>query len=331
MPLPETINHLTILMPSWVGDVVMASCVWRMARKKYPDAIISGVIRPNLAPLLEGISAFDEVLPLDMKSSVFAAAKKLKATNSDAIILLPNSFRSALIARLAKIPIRAGYMRDRRSWLLTDGVIVEQQQTPTPTSEYYLHLVNELFDMKEVPALPTIGVSDSHQDTLEDFSKPIVLLVAGASKPLKRWSPKRFAEVADALHELGATCCAIGSPEEHELVQEIVRVAKSPVHDLTRSGVTLGSLQGVVQQAALVITNDTGPRHLAVASGVPTITLYGPTDYRWTQYACEHDIALVADPFLPEELVADNNPIRCNINNIPARDVIAIAEQFVTS
>lgn len=329
MPLPETIKHLTILMPSWVGDIVMASCVWRMARKKYPSAIISGVIRPHLAPLLEGVDAFDEILPLDMKSSVFTAAKSLRAAHTDAILLLPNSFRSALVARLAKIPIRAGYMRDRRSWLLTDGVMVTQQQTPTPTSEYYLHLANELFEMNEQNSLPTIGESDSDLGILNEFSKPIVLLVAGASKPQKRWSPKRFAEVADALNELGATCCAIGSSEEHELVQEIVHSAQSPIHDLTRSAVTLGSLKGAVRQAALMITNDTGPRHIAVAAGVPTITLYGPTDYRWTQYKCEHDIALVADPFLPEELVADSNPQRCNINNIPASDVIEIAKAFI--
>jgi heptosyltransferase-2 len=129
---------------------------------------------------------------------------------------------------------------------------------------------------------------------------------------------------------LGATCCAIGSPEEHDLVQNIIRCATSPLHDLTRSGITLESLKDVVQHADLLITNDTGPRHLAVACGTPTITLYGPTDFRWTTYDCEHDIALLADPFLPEELVADSNPERCNINNIPARDVIAFAKQFVT-
>jgi len=330
MPLPERIDTLALLLPSWVGDVVMASCVWNMARKKYPDAKIVGVIRPHLAPLLEGEVVFDKVLPLDMKSSVFSTAKKLRTINADAIVLLPNSFRSALIARLAKIPLRAGYMRDRRSWLLSDGVSVERQDAPSPTSEYYLHLANELFEMDEHPSLPSLHESNSIPSVLAEFSNPIVLLVVGASKAQKRWAPERFAEVADVLHGLGATCCAIGSPEEHDLVQNIIRCATSPLHDLTRSGITLESLKDVVQHADLLITNDTGPRHLAVACGTPTITLYGPTDFRWTTYDCEHDIALLADPFLPEELVADSNPERCNINNIPARDVIAFAKQFVT-
>jgi len=302
-----------------------------MARKKYPNAKITGVIRPHLAPLLDGIPEIDEVLSLDMKSSVFKAAKLLRSVKGDAIVLLPNSFRSALIARLAKVPVRGGYKRDRRSWLLTDGVDVPQQHKPTPTSEYYLYLANGLFGMDEKPTLPSMGTCTTQVNALNGYSKPIVLLVAGASKPEKRWAPNKFAKVADALSELGATCCAIGSQDEHELVQQIIDAAWAPVHDLTQEGITLGALQAVVQQANVMITNDTGPRHLAVASGIPTITVYGPTDYRWTKYDCSHDIPVLSDPFLPEELIANSNPQRCDINNIPASDVIAIAKQFISS
>lgn len=334
MSLPESISHLTILCPSWVGDVVMGSCVWEMARKKFPDAKMTAVIRPHLVPLLEGVDEFDSILALDMKSSVFTAANKLKSVNSDAVVLLPNSIRSAAIAMLAGIKSRGGYKRDWRSWLLTDGVEVIKQKKPMPTSEYYLHLANQLFCMDETLSLPTISCSDAQTSEasriLKDISNPLVLLVAGASKWQKRWSTKKFAEVADALHEIGATCCAVGSPDEHELIQEVVRAAKSPVRDLTRSGVTLGSLKATVQQADLMITNDTGPRHIAVACGTPVITLYGPTDFRWTKYECDNDIALLADPFLPENLVADSNPERCNIDNIPSSDVIATAIKIIS-
>jgi len=330
MPLQQDIKHLIILMPSWVGDVVMASCVWKMARQKYPNATITAAIRPHLSSLLDGVEEFDEVLSLDMKSSVFSAAKKLQTLQADAIILLPNSIRSAVIAKLAKIKNRAGYMRDWRNWLLTDGIKVQKHNTPTPTSSYYLRLANSLFGMHEKNAIPSIAINNSTQNILKEFSKPIVLLVPGASKPEKRWSPKRFAEVANALQELGLTCCAIGSPDEHELIQELIREAHAPIHDLSESGMTLGTLPAVIAEADLMITNDTGPRHLAVATGTPVITLYGPTDYRWTTYECDNDIALLSDPFLPENLVADSNPERCDINNIPSSDVIAIASRFIS-
>jgi heptosyltransferase II len=330
MQLPQDIKHLAILMPSWVGDVVMASCVWKLARKKYPSAKITAVIRPHLAPLLEGIQDFDAVLSLDMKTSVFKAAKELKHIQADAIILLPNSFRAATIARLANIQFRCGYARDRRSWLLTNRVQVTQQNEPTPTSDYYLRLANIAFGMSETSTLPSFVTQGPAETILSGYAKPIVLLVAGASKPEKRWDPVSFAIVADALSNIGATCCAIGSPDEHELVQKIVAAANSPIHDLTRSGVTLSTLQSVIAHADLMITNDTGPRHLAVACGTPTITLFGPTDYRWTKYDCGHDIALLADPFLPEHLVADSNPQRCSINNIPPSDVIETAKRIIS-
>ena len=329
MPLLQDIKHLAILMPSWVGDIVMASYVWKMARSKFPNAKITAIIRPHLAPLLERVEEIDDVLELEMKSSVFAARKKLKAINADAVVLLPNSIRSAIIAKLSGIPIRCGYKRDWRSWLLTDGVEVEKSLTPTPTSAYYLHLANTLFGMNEQNALPSMKTGDVKPEILHEMSTPLVLLVAGASKEQKRWAPKNFANVADALTEMGATCIGIGSPEEYDVVQEIVQVADSHVHNFTRSGITLGSLATLIAHADLMITNDTGPRHLAVACGTPTITLYGPTDYRWTRYQCAIDIPLLADPFLPDTLVADSNPERCDINNIPPSDVIAVATRFL--
>ncbi len=329
MQTEHDIQHLAILMPSWLGDVVMSSCIWKMARRTYPNAKITAVIRPHLAPILDGIDAIDEVLSLDMKASVFAAAKQLKSIEADAIVLLPNSFRSALIAKLSGIKQRWGYKRDWRTWLLTRGVDVQKQMRPTPTTEYYLHVANTLFGLNETDALPTLGTQLELPEVVQKLSHPLVLFVAGASKEQKRWSPENFARTADALSEVGMTCACIGSPDEYELVQEVVLAATAPIHNLTRSGIALGSLPTVIAHADLVITNDTGPRHLSIAVGTPVITLYGPTDFRWTQYQCDTDIALLADPFLPIELVADSNQDRCNINNIPPSDVIACALKFL--
>lgn len=325
MHIKQETKHLAILMPSWLGDVVMSSCVLKMAKRTYPNAKITAVIRPHLAPLLEGIEDIDEVLALEMKTSVFASAKQLRSIKADAIVLLPNSIRSALIAKLAGIKQRCGYKRDWRTWLLTNGVNVQKETQPTPTTNYYLHLANELFKTNETYALPILGTHGDVPDFVRELSSPLVLLVAGASKEKKRWSPEHFAKVADALAKSGATCACIGSQDEYDLVQQVVEAATSTVHNLTRSGISLGTLPAVIAHANVLITNDTGPRHIAVAVGTPVITLYGPTDFRWTKYDCDADIAMLADPFLPEELVADSNPERCTINKIPPSDVIAVA------
>ncbi|MHC5114978.1 MAG: glycosyltransferase family 9 protein, partial [Planctomycetota bacterium] len=77
--------------------------------------------------------------------------------------------------------------------------------------------------------------------------------------------------------------------------------------------------------AALLVTNDTGPRHLAAALGTPVVTLFGPTDHRWTTLADIRERRLLAEPFLPAELVADRHPKVCTIDRIEVEDVLAAA------
>ena len=334
MPQLEATNSIIILCPSWVGDVVMASCVWRATRSAYPNARITLAVRPHLAELLEGVSEVDAILPINTKR-IFPSVHALKQMKGDSILILPNSFRSALIAKLSGIPNRIGYARGFRSALLTHAVEPRKSSEPIPTSEYYSELATKAFGESDASSNPSIGLSKSQQEQasniIESINSPIVLLVPGASKAKKRWCPTRFAQVADALTHTGATCCIVGSPDEQHLAQSIAKHASLPVVDLTTRGLSLGSLKGVVKESQLMITNDTGPRHLAVATGTPVITLYGPTDFRWTKYDCENDVAILAEPFLPAELIADNHEQACAIDKIPASDVIAVALEMLST
>ena len=88
----------------------------------------------------------------------------------------------------------------------------------------------------------------------------------------------------------------------------------------------LGSLKAVIAESSLLITNDTGPRHIAAALGTPLVSLLGPTDHRWTTIACPHEHIVVANPFLPEPWVADDHPGDCAIEQITIGDVCAAAE-----
>ncbi len=333
MVFPADLKHLLIICPSWVGDVVMGSCAWDAARQAMPQARITAMIRPHLAELLEGVTAVDQVLPVSTKRPL-AAAREVAATGADAALLLPNSFRSAAVAWCARVPLRGGYARDRRSWLLTDAVPVPRSDTPAPTALYYLHLVNTLFGTNIASSLPTLDITDAHHNAasamLPPHDGPLVLLVPGASKEEKRWPAAKFAAVADALHENhGCTCCIVASPQEREIAAAITEVTTEPIVDLSSEPFGLGSLKAAVAMADLLITNDTGPRHLAVATGTPTVTLYGPTDARWTAYDGDNNTPLLADPFLPVGLVADDNPRRCTIDRITVGDVLAAALRHI--
>lgn len=171
------------------------------------------------------------------------------------------------------------------------------------------------------------------------------VLNPGANDALKRWPAERFAQVASHLiRTRGWRVLVNGSPAERDLCDEVVRFTEDALaHDrpaipeprdcvsLPAMGITIGTLKGVVRGARLMVTNDTGPRHIASAFGVPVVTLYGPTDPRWTTLpslpetqtgrARREDV--VADPTLPADLVADDHPERCRIDRIEVERVIS--------
>jgi heptosyltransferase-2 len=114
--------------------------------------------------------------------------------------------------------------------------------------------------------------------------------------------------------------------------------AALPVASIAELGVTIGSLKGVVKRASIMLTNDTGPRHIAAAFGIPTVTLFGPTDPRWTTLADSahlssgakaRELFIVADPTLPPSEVADDHPERCRIDRIELTDVIAALDRLL--
>jgi heptosyltransferase-2 len=148
------------------------------------------------------------------------------------------------------------------------------------------------------------------------------LLCPGANKAAKRWPAERFRAVAEGLAtKHGLAAVATGSPHEASVVRRLVE--GTPIVDLVQAGVTLGSLKGVAAEAAVMITNDTGPRHIAAALGTPVVCLYGPTDARWTTLEDSTEHRLLAEPFLVEELTADDHPDACDITRIAVGDVIA--------
>jgi heptosyltransferase-2 len=335
-PLSDRVKRLAIVCPSWVGDTVMATPVLRLARQRLPDAEIVVVVRPGLDALLEGTPWVDRMLAVDMRgvAGLLGATRRLRGYKSEAALLLPNSFRSALAVRLSGIGIRVGYDRDLRGSLLTHRVNIDRSERPIPLIEYYRRLCRSAFGFEEMDCQPALFVTqqqaESADSLLQDVKGPFVLLNPGGNKPPKRWPAERFAAVADALRERrGLSACVSGSPAEHSLVRQVVESAASPITNLAARGLTLGTLKAIMQRAALLITNDTGPRHIAAALGTPVVSLFGPTDHRWTTWPSARERILLAEPFLPGQLVADDHPKSCSIERISVADVVFAAERLL--
>ncbi len=338
MILGRDVQRLLIVLPSWVGDVVMATPVLRALREHLPDARICAAMRPGLDELLAGCPWLDETIVMRNAGlgGPFVLARAIHRFTPEAGVLLPNSFRSALTLRLSGCPIRIGFGRDGRSWMLTHVVTPPARSVPTPTLDYYALLGQAAIDVDAIDRTMQLHTTDDEREhahqLLRGVTGKFVLLNPGASKAEKRWPAKRFATVGDALvtaHDM--TIVVNGSPAEADVTRAIITASTMPDRyvNLVERGVRLGSLKAVIERAALMITNDTGQRHIAAALGTPMVSLFGPTDHRWTTLSSVHEHILLAEPFLPEELTADDHAAACVIDRIRPYDVIVASESML--
>jgi heptosyltransferase-2 len=332
----------------------MATPTLRAVREMLPGAFIGGLCRPGIDEVLGGTDLLDE-LHVGRAVGVMGpkrVAQKLRPRRYDAALLLTNSFSTALIARVAGVRRRFGYERDGRSFLLTDSVTPARRRdtppfdrsktdpsawAPVPACDYYFHLATRMlraFGLEPgEPGPMELPLPEPQRASAEALlqradiapSDAFVVLNPGGNNPAKRWPPDRFASLADYLTEHhNLRVLVSGSPSEGDLCDDIVKrcAPDTGAVSLARLGVTLGALKGVVARARLMVTNDTGPRHIAAAFAVPVVSLFGPTDKRWTTIPFADEIEIDADPTLPEEEVTNDHPERCAIDKIGLGDVV---------
>lgn len=322
-------ERLTIVCPTWIGDTCMATPVLRAIREHCPAAHVTLAIRPAIAALLAGATWADEIRTIDMRGVLgpWRAGRALRAGRPDAVLLLPNSLRSALAARLTGAPCRVGYARDHRAPLLTVAIPAPDRSVPVPTVDYYVDLACAALGVESIDRTLELAVTAEEQAeadrALDGVPTPFVVLNPGANKPAKRWPPARFAAVADALASRGLAAVVSGGPGESDIRRAVIDAATTAIVDVSARGASLGALKAVLARAALLVTNDTGPRHMAAALGTPAVALFGPTDPRWTTLPGARERELRAEPFLPEPLVADDHAQLCRIERITIGDVCA--------
>lgn len=319
---------ILIVMPSWIGDAVMATPVLRSLRHARPDARIALLVRPGIDAILAGLSWFDAMRAHPMKGWIgaFAAGGVARAEQPEMVLLLPNSFRSALIARRSGARRRVGYATDGRRLLLSDPVAPPARSQPVPAVDWYASLLERALGIAVENRRPelftTAGERSRAAALLEQAGERYAVLVPGANRADKRWPVKGFAALAAHLRERhGLRVVLIGSPAERPLLDELERMCGSGTLNAAAWKLDLGAIKAVIASATVVVSNDTGPRHVAAALGAPTVALFGPTDHRWTTLPVEHQRLVIAEPFLPDTLTADRHAMVCRIDRISPGDV----------
>ena len=290
-------ERIIVRLPNWLGDVVMALPAVTAVRDAFPGAHLTVAAIGSIAPMFEEVTPVrpQQVLVVDKPQE----AARLRAAAADTILVLPNSFRSAWVAKRSGIPHRWGYAAGVRGSLLTRAV--PRPRRPLHQSTYYAELVRGLgISVEETP--PRIAPTPATRmradrllaDSLES-GRPLVGFAPGAAYGhAKRWPPDRVAQVATRLvRDRHAVCVLVGAGADREAGRAIESSLPPDVSVLNLIGRTdLQLLIGVLARCRAFVSNDSGAMHLAAAAGVPVTAIFGPTNERATAPLGEHDVLL---------------------------------------
>ena len=293
------ITRIVVRTPNWLGDAVLALPAIAAVRRAFSHAALAVAAPASIAPMFEEETSArqDEIVMLKEKGD----AASLRGGRFDAIVLLPNSFRSAWVARQAQIPERWGYANAFRGPLLTRAVARPRART-LHQAEYYKTLVSQL-EMEAGSELPRVRPRSATSERADIMltreglggSARIVGLAPGAAYGhAKRWPPKRVADlVARLTKERGAACLLVGAADDREAGREIESALPPDVRIVNLIGRTdLRLLIGILARCDAFVSNDSGAMHLAAAAGLPVTAIFGPTDDRATGPLGDHDVMI---------------------------------------
>lgn len=323
--------RILVRAPNWIGDVVLSLPALRdLRRQNSPDARIEVLARPWVAELYGAVPEVDAV----RRTSTFRADVDALRGAFDVAVLFPNSFGTALQVFRAGIPERWGYGTEARGALLTRAPRVPPEVRRRSQVYYYRAMLAGAG--LRVSAAPDASLTPPAEwrargAALLGDDGPWVGLNPGAFYgSAKRWAPERFAAVGDSLsRRTGARVAIVGGPAERPLADAVAAHMRAPVRMLCGE-TTLPDLLGVLGSLHTLVTNDSGPMHLAASLGVPVVAIFGPTDWRETAPVGEaHHIVrepVHCSPCLLRECPIDHRCMRW----IPADRVAAEAESVLS-
>ena len=283
-------RRVLVIAPAWVGDMVMAQAVVAAldTRGDSVDVLAPTTVAP-IGHRMPGVSSVIEFpsrhgrLDLAMR---WRMGKRLAGSSYDAAIVLPNTFKSALIALFARIPERRGFVGESRRVILTHALALDVERWPRMVDRYAA-LVGESV------ILPKLTADDANAERLVsafDLDRPFVVLCPGGEYgPAKRWPEAHFVGLARELAARHLKPVVIGGPNDQAAAAAIA--ADSPAIDLV-GRTTLIDAVDLIARARGVVCNDTGLMHVAAALGTPVAAIFGSTTPAFTPPLSRRSIVL---------------------------------------
>lgn len=287
-------NKILVIAPSWVGDMVMAQSLFRLIKQQNPGAIIDVLAPAWTFSLLRRMPEVHEAVEMPITHGElklrqrYQLAKSLRARAYTQAIVLPNSFKSALIPWFASIPRRTGWLGECRYGLLNDYRKLDTKRYPLMVQQYLaLGLSADAALPVDYP-LPLFSISaEAQQAVLAKHKplwrgKPVLAICAGAEfGPSKRWPEAYFAEVANKKIAEGWDVWLFGSPNDRAVTETINALTDDQCENIA-GRTELAETIDLLSLVSGVVTNDSGLMHVACAMGKPVIAIYGSTSPTFT-------------------------------------------------
>jgi len=282
---PDTVWEILVRAPNWLGDAVMSLPVLPGLTRLFPEAGITVLAAPRVAPLFVGQPGVKEVILYPSGKEKWGLLWSLRKT-FDVALALPNSFESALGLWLTNVPFRLGYAANGRTPFLTTTLKGRRRLKGLHQVFYYMGLLQAFAPVQDFSP-PRVHLSEEECEAGRTLlaaaggnpGAPWVGLAPGAAYgPAKRWPPERFAAVADLLaQEFGVQVVLLGGVEDRESAAQVQQHSRARLLNLTGE-TTLRQALMVLSHLKVLITNDSGLMHAAAALGVPLVAIFGSTD-----------------------------------------------------
>jgi len=284
---------ILVVAPSWVGDAVLAQPLFARLHARHPQLELDVLAPPWTHALFSRMPEVRSVIASPFGHGELALmrryrlARELAARRYDQAIVLPNSFKSALIPWLAGIPLRSGYVGEARRGVLNDARRLDETALPLMVERFAALAESRGQDLPRPLPPPRLAIDNAQRDaTLArlglPLERPVAVLCHGAEYgPAKRWPAEYFAELARRLTDAGYAVWLAGSANDAAIGDDIVRLSERPCVNLS-GRTTLAEAIDVMSCASLVVSNDSGLMHIAAALDKPLVAIFGSSSPAFT-------------------------------------------------
>lgn len=299
-------QKILIIAPSWVGDCVLMQPMLARLHERHPQAKIDVLAPPWTEKLLRHMPEVRSVIENPFTHGAFrlserrALGHRLRAEHYDQAIVLPNSWKSALIPWFADIPLRTGFVGELRYGLLNDARRLDKRKLPLMVQRFSFLAEPPGNDRPPAVQAPQLAVSEEARTAVLDkfgltTGQPVAVFCPGAEYgPAKRWPEAYYAELAQRLQEQGYTVWLLGSPKDKEVADKIVALGNPRVVNLC-GRTDLTEAIALLACADLAISNDSGLMHIAAALDRPLLAIFGSSSPQFTPPLSAHAQVLKLD------------------------------------